>query len=253
MKKRIILIGIVVLVIVLGIILLSNKNSDQKNDVTDEIVNAGDPIDPTSEFYNSWLEAVQSTTTNPTDANLINSDFLSEPVREYIRSAQADTNKILDPVLCQTVTPKRVGVKVSYVLDTNAQLLIIPRGSEEKTSEKAVVDLTIVDGKWQISNISCSNGESGPDREFSFEREGFLLKSVPPPLDPNYWHLVFIENGQNGHTSPLFFSTTSMCTDINGTETVCNETQFKDATKVTVKGEMTEAGVDVKKIIFLIE
>lgn len=254
MKNRIILIVAVILVAILGVVLVSKNKSDHSTGISiDEVVNAGDPIDPTMEFFNSWLDAVISTTTSPIEANLTSNEFLSESVRNYIIAAQADSARTVDPVLCQTITPKRVGAKVSFILDSKAQLLIIARGGEVKSSEMTVVDLSVVNGKWQITNISCSSGETAPIREFSFEREGFLLKSVPPPLNPDYWHIVFEENGQNGHTSPLFFGATSMCTSIDGVETVCDESKFKDATKVLVQGEMTESGVEVKKVTFIAE
>ena len=253
-NKRFVLIGAGLLIIVLVVILILNRDKADREDVINgEVVNAGDPLDPTIEFYDNWLEAVKSTTTNPVEANLVNNEFLSESVREYISLAQTDTERTVDPVLCQSTTPERLGAKVSFVLDSKAQLLIIARGGAEKSAEMAVVDLTVVNNKWQITNINCSAGESAPIREFSFERKGFLLKSVPPPLNSEYWHLVFEENGQLGHTVPLFFNADSLCVAFDGTEMVCDETQFQDATQVIVKGEMTESGTIVKRVEFLAE
>ena len=256
MKKRIILIGISVLLITLVIVFFNNRATDQQAIVVDDValvVDVEDPIDPTSDFFKSWLDALKSTTTNPVASNLTSSEFLSESVQKYIIEALSDTTRTVDPVICQTVIPERIGIKVSYVLETKAQLLVKARGSEKKSSELTVVDLVVVGNKWQITSISCSSGETAPAREFSFENEGFLLKSVPPPLNPDYWHLVFEENGQDGHTAPLFFSSVSMCTTIEGAVAVCDETQFKDATKALVQGGLTEAGVDVKNVILLKE
>ncbi len=248
MKKGIVLIGVAALLIIIGMVLLGKDGAGLSTKVA---VDVGDPSDPAIEFYKDWLDAVHSTTTNPVEAGLVNSEVLAESVREYIRVAQADPELVIDPVLCQTITPKRVGTKVSYLLDTKAQVLIIARGGEVKSSELAVVDLIVVDDKWQINKISCSAGETAPVREFSFDHEGFLLKSaLQPPLNSEYWHLVFEENGENGHTAPLFFNAESECTKFDGTVVICDETKFAEATKSRIQGEMTEAGVSVSRATF---
>jgi len=81
--------------------------------------------------------------------------------------------------------------------------------------------------------------------------EGNLLKSVPPPYDPNYWHLVYAQNGTLGYVVPLFFSAMSMCTDIRGNESVCDPSQFIEVQKVMLRGDMTELGVEVKQLEFI--
>jgi hypothetical protein len=127
----------------------------------------------------------------------------------------------------------------------------LARGLEERSPNVAVVTLGGDTGEWLITDIRCAQGESGPEREFSFDREGHLLKSVPPPLNPDYWHLVFEENGINGHTAPLFFDESSTCVALDGTEATCNTDNFVDATKALVQGEMTESGVEVKRVTLL--
>ena len=93
--------------------------------------------------------------------------------------------------------------------------------------------------------------EEAPQREFSFERTGNLLKSDVAPLDPDLWYIVFEENGEKGHVAPLYFDDTSMCKAADGSEVVCNPDQFTNAADAVVKGEMSEAGVQVKLVELL--
>jgi hypothetical protein len=103
-------------------------------------------------------------------------------------------------------------------------------------------------GGWYIDNIQCSFGEFAEEKEFSFEKEGFLLKnSVPSPYNSKNWHLVFAENGQDGHVVPLFFDSESQCTDLDGNKSVCKPDQFTETTGVFIRGQMTERGVSVKQ------
>lgn len=245
MKKQFVLLFAFIVIIVIAVVTLSGS-SDTSTPAEDSAVPEGDPIDVALGFYNDWLDAVQSTTTDPYAAGLATDQRLSEVAQAYI--AVTDKDADIDPVICQMETPERVGAKVSYVLEREAQYMMLARGLAEKSSRQAVVDLVAQDGQWVINEISCVEGESMPDREFTFEREGFLLKSVPPPLDPEYWHLVFEERGVQGHTAPLFFSEDSMCIDAAGVETVCNPDTLPEAGAALVKGQMTEAGVEVSRI-----
>lgn len=206
-----------------------------------------DPLDVTIDFYNEWLVAVQSTSTTPVDAGLLASPRLSEGVRTKLE-ATLNNEGMPDPVLCEPVTPERMGGKVLYALPTEAQIQMLPRGNTERTGAQAVVSLVVQNGAWVISDIYCSTGEVGPEREYSFEQEGYLLKSVPEPLNSDYWHLVFEQNGQGGYTAPLFFDAESICISQDGTEAVCNPDTFIEPAAAYVQAEMTEAGANVKRI-----
>lgn len=210
-----------------------------------------DPLDVTIDFYNEWLSASQSTTTNPKDAGLRDLAVLSTEVRKYLADAETTPLKNgLEPVLCQPTVPARIGAKEIYKQDLSAQIQVLARGGETKSPYQALVDLKAVEGKWQISQISCTQGETAPEREFSFEKEGYLLKSVQPPLDPQYWHLVFEENGTMGHTVPLFFDQTTVCIATNKTESICDPSTFTEPALVLVQAEMLESGAVVKKLHF---
>ena len=245
MKKQLIIVGAVFVVVVLTVLFLT-KASDTNQSVTESAIPENDPIDVALEFYNDWLEAVQSTTTDPYAAGLTTDVRLNEASQTKL--AESNIEVELDPVLCQVLVPERIGAKVSYTLEREAQLLILARGLAEKSGRQAVVDLVAENGEWVIAGITCTEGESAPEREFTFERDGFLLKSVPPPLNPEYWHLVFEERGVPGHTTPLFFSEDSVCVSITGEEAVCDTDTLQEATAATVKGQMTESGVNVSRI-----
>lgn len=248
MKRNILLVVVGVLLIILGALLFGYNNS---TDVVETNVTrpAEDPIDAVLDFYNVWHENLLSTSSTMSTEELVAHPRLSDDVRSYITEAMEAPDSTADPVLCLETVPPRVGAKIVFVTDSAAQLQVLGRGMPERTSVSAIVDLGVADDQWQITNIRCSTGESAPEREFTFDREGFLLKSVPPPLNSDYWHLVFEEAGVQGHTAPLFFDADSVCIAADGAESVCDENTFTDATPALVQGEMTEAGVAVKRVV----
>ena len=199
------------------------------------------------EFYNPWLDAAQSTSTDPYAEGLAEAPMLSDEVRQYIADHREDD---IDPVLCQEALPRQIGARPLYEEDLKAQYMLLSRGLPEQSPRYAVATLDAVDGEWRITSIACQFGEEAPEREFSFMQEGQLLKSVPPPLDSNYWHLVFTQSGVEGHTVPLFFDENSTCINEQGETSVCDESQFQQTARATVKGDMTEAGVEVKEMQF---
>jgi hypothetical protein len=210
-----------------------------------------EPLDVTLEFYNAWLSAVASTTVDPITAGVLELPMVTTDVRNQIVEAYAARGaEDPDPVLCQLEIPERVGAKPLYTLDTTAEFMILARGFEERSPLQAVVTLAVVDGAWLITNIRCVAGDTAPEREYDFDSEGFLLKSVQPPLDPNFWHLVYEQNGQLGYTVPLFFSTNSECVAADGTVTVCAPDTFTETTKVRLQADMTESGAQVRRITF---
>ncbi len=209
-----------------------------------------DPIDIVLDFYNPWLAAELSTSTNPHESDLQNSSLLTKELAKNLSSSAEYLAAEINPVLCQSEVPERIGGKLIFVTEKDAEVMVVPRG--KKVPQMAIVSLIIEDNEWIIDGIECSQGDVLPDREFSFENEGFLLRqSVQAPLNPEDWHLVFIQDDEEGHTAPLHFDTESMCTDEGGIVAVCSKDQFTEASKVIVKGEMTEAGVQVKQVELL--
>lgn len=213
--------------------------------VTKQVVSVEEPTDIVKGFYQSWLEAAQSTTTNPYALKLQKTPILSPELRKRIGSAEKSKDG-LDPVLCQSVVPAKITTRTVYQFEQKAQILVT--ASKATTTEQAIVTLLATPEGWYINEIKCSAGDIGLDREFSFDMEGYLLKSDAQPLDPKYWYLVFEENGEKGHFVPLLLSPESMCTSTKGTTAVCNADTFVQASKAHVQGQMTETGVTVKNI-----
>ncbi len=211
-----------------------------------------DPLDVTLDFYNQWLADTKSTTTNPFQSGLINSPFLSSEVRAQIEKANAK-NKAgdVDPVLCIPDAPKRVGGKVLQSSDNKATILMLPRGQEVKTNHQAVVGLTVVDSKWQITKLDCLEGESAAEKEFAFEKTGFLVKeSIKPPYSKDSWHLVYEQETQPGYVVPLAFTAESVCIGTDGSESACDPSKLEEVTKVLIQADMTETGAIVKRMTF---
>jgi len=247
MKKYLLLASLAVVILIAAIFIFR----DSSEPVSESTTPLADPFDVMLDFYNEWLLAASSTTTNPYDAGLHTVSLLAPSVQEKIQTMRMNEGNLLDPVLCQPEPPARIGAKALYQLDTEAQFMVLARGGEERASNQAIVTIKVENGAWKITAIDCATGEIAPVRDFPFEQEGYILKSVPPPLNQDLWHLVFEQAGVMGHTVPLFFTSESMCIDIDNTESVCAVEQFKDATKVLVQADMTEAGAEVKRMRFL--
>ena len=252
-NKKYISTGVVLLMVLVGVwFMLAPEVHESENQVAVSSAPTEEATDITSEFYKSWLVAVQSTTTDPYQAGLSTDQLLTDNVRTYLVDAQKDAEvSMIDPVLCLSFVPKRIGVKSIFASDTSAEVQVLARGNDDKASEYAVVGLIAVEGKWKIDAIACMFGESAPDREFPFDREGFLLKGVPPQLDSNFWYLVFEENGKAGHVAPLTFDSSSVCISPEGSESVCDPNQFVNPSQAHVQGGMTEAGAIVQRIQML--
>ena len=236
-------VGVVLLAVLVGLFF---RGGDSPFGEPVQEVSTLDPIDTTLDFYDAWLRAVQSTTTDPYAEELHTTPILGHELRKHIADAEGRAAGELDPVLCQTKTPVEISGRPVYESEERAQVLV--RSREKGWQEQAVVTLVRHNEGWYIGDISCSSGEVAPEREFDFEMEGFLLKSVEPPLDSQYWHLVFEQNGQQGHVVPLFFSAESRCTDADGNEGVCAPDTFIEPSRAMVRGAMTDAGVEVKRV-----
>lgn len=249
MKNRKVVAVVILLLVGIGVWALLRGSLGPETELDSEEVFIKEPIDVVLDFYEPWHDALQSTTTNPYELNLVNDTTLSGAVQEYIKKEAENDTATVDPVMCQTTVPEKIGAKYVYQLEDTAQVIVLPRGVT--VPERAIITLELQDTAWQIIDIVCVSGESAPVREFSFVQTGNLLKNVPAPLDSQYWHIVFEEDGEAGHTAPLFFGPQSTCVLSEGTEQVCDTSTLYEAAAVTVKGEMTEAGVDVIQLQFL--
>ena len=245
MNRNILITGGVV-VVVIAVVLALSLSRNGINPVIQE-VSMENPVNTALDFYEAWLSAVQATSTDPYQEGLADTPILGKDLRERLKNAEGQSEDELDPVLCQMTVPTRVATLPVYERDDEAQVVIMPR--EEGKTEQSIFTLLRHNGGWYINEIECSPGEFAPEREFSFETEGFLLKSVPPPLDPDYWYIVFEQNGEMGHTAKLFFDMDSVCVATDGSESVCDSSQFVEPSKAYIQGQMTELGVEVKRLI----
>ncbi len=246
-RSLIVLVGIVLIVGILYTVFRTGEQIDQN--LYNQEVAMTEPIDVVLDFYDPWLEAVQSTSTDPYTSGLAAKKILSEALRTRLMSTAGHADTEIDPVLCQTTTPMQTTGRIVSEQEDTVRVLVMAR--DKTLTAQSVFTLKRHNNGWFIEDILCSPGEFGLPREFSFESEGHLLKSVPPPFDPQYWHIVFEENGKLGHVAPLFFGTESSCVSIDKTDAVCVPEQFMEATKIHVYGQMTERGVEVTRLEFI--
>lgn len=240
-------VGLVVIALVAWLFLRGGGSNDGGSDNQgvdkNQVVVVDSPINIALDFYEPWLNALKSTSTNPYQSGLAKADVLSQQLRDKLVASEGHDSAEVDPVTCQLAVPEKFRTKTLYELEDKAQLLVLAK--DKDLTGQAVVTLIHLNEGWYIDDISCSNGEVPPEREFTFEKEGLLLKSVVAPLDPKYWHIIYEENGQFGHAAPLFFSSESTCTDTDGNTGACEPDKFMETSKAVIKGQMTESGVDV--------
>ena len=249
--KKIMLLVVLILVavalLVVGYLKVTSTTSSPDGALDGQEVSSDDPLDIVSDFYGEWLDTVRSNSTDPQQLGLAQNPILSQELRTKLTEVSGEEE--IDPVLCQNPIPEKVNSKSIFSLPDQEQFIVFSK--DQREAGQAVVTLQGLNDGWFIQDITCSLGESGVEREFTFEFQGNLLKSVPPPYDPNLWHLVYTRDDVPGHAIPLFFNTENTCTDISGSEATCDEGQFIDAQKVMLRGNMTEAGVEVKQIEFI--
>lgn len=243
MNRKIFIVGGVVVVVIAIIVVFFIRNGGS---LAPQEVSTEDPVNTTLNFYEVWLSSAQSTTTDPYQEGLAATPILSPELRARLKDAEGGTEDGIDPVLCQATVPTRVATLPVYEREDSAQVVVMPR--EDGKTEQSIFTLLRHNGGWYIDTIECSPGEFAPDREFSFEKEGYLLKSVPPPLDPNSWYITFEQDGVMGHVTKLSFDSTSVCVNTDGNESVCDSSQFVEPSKAYVQGQMTESGVEVKRL-----
>lgn len=244
MKNKIIVWVILLLVILLGVYFLVSKGEGE----LDQEVSVSEPVDVVLEFYEPWLAALNSTSTDPYKEDLHKSPILSKELRKKIADNKESSEEFVDAVMCQKDIPKTISATFLHETEEEAGVLVLAR--TQGLTGQAVAKLKKHNEGWYIDDIECRAGEFGEDREFTFEREGFLLKSVPAPLDSNYWHIVFEEDGKPGHFAPLKFDDQSSCVSKKGEQNTCDTNQFEETAEVKVYGQMTETGVEVQRVEF---
>ena len=241
--KKIITFGVIVVLVVIGLFTRGSFGGSQQ-------VSKLDTIDTVGDFYNAWLKAVKDPTAVPNLTTLSKTPYLSKILQTRIVEARKTKNTEIDPVLCQSVIPQSISIRKVFETTDKAEVLVMSR--DKTVTNQAVIELSKLKDGWYINEIKCSLGEFAPEKEFSFEQSGFLLKvSVPAPYNSKNWHLVYEENGQKGNVIPLFFDSTSKCINTNKSESICKPDQLKETTEVFVRGQMTESGISIKRLEFV--
>lgn len=236
-------IGIIAIVLIiitlLSILFLKNKFVQE--------VSYEEPVDIVIGFYSPWLDAMQSTTTDPYAEGLPDDPLLSRELRQELKDAQGKDINGLYPVLCQPTIPLRISTRIVYEEGDRAQILVTAK--DDDLFGQAIVTLQKYNEGWYMDSIDCSPGEFAPPKEFSFERDGVMVKSsVTEPYNNQFWHLVYEENDQIGLLVPLFFNQDSKCMPKRGDEFVCDPNQFEENSKVTIRAQLTESGAEVKRV-----
>ena len=238
------------LLIVAGILFARSYNNEPVEEVSYmQEVAQEKPVNIALDFYTAWLKAVQSTTTTPYADGLASEKILSEVLRARLTASEERLQTEIDPILCQTTTPMRATGRVVSTQENKVRILIMAK--EKELTAQSVFTLNRIGDGWFIDSVTCAPGEFELPREFSFEREGYILKNLAVPFNPQDWHIVFTENGEEGHVVPLFFSTTTVCRSLDNSEAPCIPDQFVNGTKIHVYSQMTERGAEVTRLEFI--
>ncbi len=242
-KQKIIVIvgGIVLIAVILSAIYFFSKKQKEQE------VSKYEPVDVAVDFYKKWEGEVLAENTDPYKSGLQNTLILSPQLREKLKSTEGQPADAVDPVLCGKTADVKISTRRVFESENESQILVTSK-DKEQTGQTMFKILKYKEG-WYIDDITCSPGEFGEDKEFTFEREGFLVKgSNLESFDSALWYIVFEEDGQPGHYAPLVLGSKSVCVDKDGKENTCDTEKFSDLSKIFVRGQMTEGGVDVVKL-----
>jgi len=248
-QKNLVIAVLAVIVILIAFVVMKNgnKGAQVEDPLANQALSTEDPFDIVFDYYSPWRDAVEAVETSPYLEGLQNEPLLSERLRERIIASE--TSGEVDPVLCQDTPPQKFTARIVSEYDDMIRILV--KAKDPSLTAFATFNIKKHNDGWFIDDIICdTGGEVPPEREFTFEKEGFLLKDVPEPLNSDNWHLIFEEDGEPGHFVPLLFSETTTCITNNGTESTCDPNSFAQATKAHVYGQMTELGAEVSKVEF---
>jgi hypothetical protein len=239
-------------ILLVGIIIIMTVNRPEKAEVI--VYTEGDPMDIALDMANAWRNTLIATE-DPITAlsEFVSSDQFTRAAAEDLKSRIADSSRepLLDVILCQVEIPPRVVGRMIVQTDTDAQVMLMARGLENRSPNQTIVKMRgNGENAWVIDSVTCSQGEAMPEFEFAFDHTGYLLKSVPPPYTAGDWHVVFEQDGLMGYVAPLTFGDDSLCISTAGEESVCAPDTFKEPLPALVQGDMTEEGVIVKRITF---
>jgi hypothetical protein len=243
MKKQYIIFGSLAILLVASLLFMNRMSVSS----VAEVPPIADPIDVVLDFYTTWKTA-SADGADPFTGGTLDLPVVSATLKTALVSAKATTPAI-DPVTCQETPAERVRGRLITNMGTTSTILIESRNGRETLPTMALVNLRAEAGEWKIESIECTLGDVAPEVEFTFDREGFLLKSVPPPYESGKWHLVYEQDGQLGYVAPLLFTAESACVTEEGS-VPCAPDTFTETTKVVVKGNMTELGAEVVRIEF---
>lgn len=241
-KKRLIIAAIGLVVVIAAALIIKNVSLPGEQKVSDEF-----PVDVVLNYYESWADAARDESMNPYQEGMADNEILSEELRSKLADSEEDFKNGTDPVLCQAGVPETLSARISYELEDEIQFIVLSR--DEGFPGQSIATLGKFKGGWYIKDITCSQGEFGVEKEFSFEKDGYLLKNTE--LGTNGLYFIYAENGVFGSAAPLFFGPESMCKDLSGNESVCNTESFGEKTKAVIRGQLTEAGIDVKQVEFV--
>ncbi len=238
-----------VLALIAAVVIFFIVRGTKTEGPTGPVIPEEEAIDFVLDFYDRWLS--MGTSTDKYGSEVLNSSIFSEEVLNKIEADRTEFPE-LDPITCQSsAVSEQIAARPYPVSATESKILIESRVGEAPLPTFAFVTATVVDGAWLITNIECTQGDIAPVVEFNYNREGLLLKSVPPPYTAGQWHLVFEQDGQMGYVTPLFFNATTTCVSIEGVESICNPDTFTETARVVVKGGMSEVGAEVVRVEFL--
>ncbi len=244
-KRKILLLGLAVIVLVVTLV-LAFKSGVMTFTKEEKVREVPAPLDTALDFYSDWLAIAKGTTTNPYDSELVSNPILSPEVKQNLL---AKRNEIPDPFFCQNSIPEKIGAKLLFELPEKAEVIILNRtASSSEPFSQAIVTLEKGSVAWVITKIACSSGEVAPESEFSFEQDGYLLKSMQSPYVSGQWHLVFSQNGTMGYVAPLIFSTSSVCVAVDGTSGSCDINTLTEMQTAKVTGNMFEEGAEVVRL-----
>lgn len=243
---------LVVTLILIVIFHFTGSDKDQNENGENDFVArglSGEPTDLVLDFYSGWIDRKKVETVDEKTPNPTNSPLLSYQVYEEVKDFDfsADNTEV-DPVLCRADLPNGLRSRVVFSTDNKEQILIL--SADKQTPQQSIITLEKNNDLWEITDIKCGSGEEGgPMGEFSFENEGSLLKdSLPEGFNTDYWHLVFEQDDMQGHTAALLIDEGSVCVDKEGNESTCDPETFFQTMRVRVQGNISEAGVEVKRI-----
>lgn len=235
-KRKLLSIALIILILI-SLLIITKFNKEYIPEVSTE-----DPIDIALDFYSDWKTGVFDSLDNFT---LYQSNILSKDLKEKFKKSKGDFGSENDPVLCGIDMDSGVTIRKVYNSEDSIQLLVLSRDS--LNTNQSIITLTKLNDGWYIENIRCADGEMGEEREFSFDREGYLLReSSPAPLSTDNLNLMFEEEGGDPFSFvPLIFNDESRCIE-DGNEGSCDIGKYKESDSAKVKGQMTESGVEVK-------